>query len=75
MLLNILSIFYSFFSNELDIIRAERQITQRRVAALPEASKKELLFRKRASQLARVLLPDAPPRKTPTVSILLLMIF
>ncbi|CAG4930741.1 unnamed protein product [Parnassius apollo] len=45
------------------LIRAQRQLTQKRVAALPAEVKKELLTRKRDSEVARVIMPDAPPRK------------
>ncbi|CAG5059573.1 unnamed protein product [Parnassius apollo] len=49
--------------SELDLIRAQRQLTQKRVAALPAEVKRELLTRKRDSEVARVIMPDAPPRK------------
>ncbi|XP_045489595.1 uncharacterized protein LOC123690333 [Pieris rapae] len=49
--------------SDLDLVRAQRQVTNRRVAALSAEARKELLSRKREKQLTRVLLPDAPPRK------------
>lgn len=48
------------------MIRAERQITQKRIAGLLPAQKKEYQERKRVAELQRVLLPDAPPRKRRT---------
>ncbi|KAJ8728937.1 hypothetical protein PYW07_006633 [Mythimna separata] len=50
----------------LSDVRAERQITQRRVSALSPSARKELLRMKRVVETNRVLLPDAPPRKRRT---------
>ncbi|XP_022834273.1 uncharacterized protein LOC111362017 isoform X1 [Spodoptera litura] len=47
-------------------IRAERQPTQRRTAALRSATRQEPIPRKREEHLERMLLPDAPPRKRQT---------
>ncbi|CAH2088670.1 unnamed protein product [Euphydryas editha] len=47
--------------NLLQMIRAERQITQKHIAGLPDYQE-----RKRVAELQRVLLPDAPPRKRRT---------
>ncbi|XP_022834280.1 uncharacterized protein LOC111362017 isoform X2 [Spodoptera litura] len=46
-------------------VRAERQPTQHRMAALPSA-RQELKSRKRDEHLKRTLFPDAPPRKRQT---------
>ncbi|XP_022126462.2 piggyBac transposable element-derived protein 4 isoform X2 [Pieris rapae] len=51
--------------SDLDVVRAQRQVAKRRVAALSAEARKELLSRMREEQLTRVLLPDAPPRKGP----------
>lgn len=59
------------FSGVLVEIRAERQFTQRRVAALSPSARKELMERKRAAQLKRILLPT-PLRKRGTRSVYIL---
>ena len=48
-------------------VRAENQLTQRRITLLPAAAKKALLDMKRKAEIARSLHPDAPPRKRRTM--------